>query len=104
MSAILPFLIWGLTASAWMSAVILVRAAFVCPRVGALTERAVVAVVLAIFGSVYSLAVLNSEWAHLVDGGDVVSLLRIAVVVLLLLPVWWSFMYLTNRLGPGGDR
>jgi hypothetical protein len=97
----LPFAIWALTISAWMGAVILVRAAFTKPRVVALTERATVAVGLAIFGTVYSLAVWNTEYARVFDASDVVNIVRAAVVVVLLLPAWWSFLYLTNRLGGG---
>ena len=69
----------------------------------ALTERASVAVGLAIFGTVYSLAVVNTEYVRMFDSSDVVNVVRAAVVVVLLLPAWWSFLYLTDRLG-GGDQ
>jgi hypothetical protein len=102
MTDLLPFAIWALTISAWMSAAVLVRAALIKPRVGALNERATVAVGVAIFGTVYSLVVLNAEVLHVIETSDAVNIVRAAVVVVLLLPVWWTFLYLTHRLGGGG--
>lgn len=94
-------LIWVLTITAWVSALILMRLAR-GSKVGALTERAVIAVGIALFGTAYSLAVVNTELIQILPSETVRDLLRIAVVVLLLLPVYWTILYFTGRLGDNG--
>lgn len=99
MSAVLPSLIVALTVVAAVSAVILVRAAFVKPRIGALTERAILAVVIAVFGAVYATVAINVQLGALfltTDEGR--TLAGIGVVALLAIPAWWTALYLTGRL------
>lgn len=95
--AILPLAVF-----AWMSAAILIIAARRRPNIGALTERAVVAVGIASFGTIYSVVVVNSEVVRLFDLGVAVVVVRLAVVGLLCLPAFWSFAYITGRLGDDG--
>lgn len=98
--ALLPALIVTLTVIAAASAAVLVIAARQRPRIGALTERAAVAVVIALFGAVYSLVAVNTELRSVfltTDEGR--TLVRIMVVVLLAIPAWWTFLYLSGRLG-----
>lgn len=87
----------------WVSAFVLVRAALPRPRIGALTERAIIAVVIALFVTVYALAALNTD-AHFpfFDTDTVRFIVRIFVVILGLLPAWWTFLWLTGRLGESG--
>jgi hypothetical protein len=57
----LPIALVLLTLASWFSTALLVRAAWHRPRIGALTERAVIAVILALFGTACVVLVLNTE-------------------------------------------
>ena len=93
-------LILLLTLFAVGSAVVLVRAAFVKPRIGALAERAAVGVLIAFFGCVYSVVALDTEAGRVVLSTEIArTITRLAVVALLALPSLWSLLYLTGRLG-----
>ena len=99
---LLPALIVALSIVAVGSALILVRATLIRPRIGALTERAAIAVVIALFGAVYSFVALNTELRSAIlttDEGR--TLVRCMVVVLLAIPAWWTWLYLGGRLGGG---
>lgn len=97
--AVLPSVIVLLTVIAVASAVVLVRAAVAKPRIGALTERAGVAVVIALFGVVYSIAAVNTELGSTLFDTDVARLgVRLTVIALLGIPAWWTVLYLTGRL------
>jgi hypothetical protein len=98
-NVVLAVVIVLLTVVAWVSAAILVHASRRRPRVGALTERATVAVVVAIFGTVYSATVTNAEVGGWFDIPTMVLIIRCAVILLLLMPVWWVYLYATRRLG-----
>lgn len=97
----IPAVIWAATILAWVSAVILIRAAHGA-HIGALTERAIAAVAIAIFGTVYSLVVLDAEVLGVLTAADAVMVRRAAVLVLLAVPIWWMVLYLTGRLGDDG--
>ena len=99
----LPLAIWALGVYAWLSAAVLMRAAYRHPRIGALTERAVVAVCIAIFGTIYGAVVFNTEVARFVDVPTAMVVVRLGVVMLLCLPAWWSWRFATGRLG-GNDE
>ena len=89
-----------LAAIATFSALILVRAAFIKPRIGALTERAVIAVIIAILGVVYAAVALDTEAGRVIFSQDWARFaVRFVVVLLLAIPTWWTFLYLTGRLG-----
>ena len=96
---LLPVLIAVLTiVAAVPSAIILVRAAVRRPRVGALMERATAAVVIAAFGVVYTIVAFDTELGLLdLDGARLV--VRLGVVALLCVPVWWTALYLAGKLG-----
>jgi hypothetical protein len=91
-----------LAALAWASAVVLIVASHRRPNIGALTERAAVAVGIALFGTIYSIVVLNNDVWRIFDTGAAVVVVRLAVVGLLTLPAAWSFAYITGRLGDDG--
>jgi hypothetical protein len=103
-SLILAGVIWLLTIYAWGSAAVLIRVARNRPRVGALTERALVATIIAIFGTAYSLILVNSELIHVADTDTAVLFVRCAVIVLLTIPAWWSWMLLSGRLTRTGSE
>ena len=95
---LLPVLIAVLTIVAVPSAIILVRAAVRRPRVGALMERATAAVVIAAFGVVYTIVAFDTELGLLdLDGARLA--VRLGVVALLCVPVWWTALYLAGKLG-----
>jgi len=97
---LLPVLIAVLTIVAVPSAIILVRAAVRRPRVGALMERATAAVVIAAFGVVYTIVAFDTELGRPIldlDGARLV--VRLGVVALLCVPVWWTALYLAGKLG-----
>ena len=97
--ALLPSIIIMLTVVAVASAVVLVRAAIAKPRIGALSERALIAVVIAGFGLIYSTVAINTELGQTLFATDVARLgVRVTVIVLLGIPAWWTFLYLTGRL------
>jgi hypothetical protein len=99
--AVLTGVIWVLTAIAWLSAVILLALAR-RSHVGALTERALIAVAIALFGTVYSIVIYDSSVTDILPFEAARVLLRAVVVLLLLLPVYWTVLYFTGRLGDGG--
>lgn len=93
-------LIGFLTVFAVISAVVLARAAFLKPRIGALTERAVIGALLAFFGVVYTVVALDTELGRVVLTTDLARfVVRCAVVAILSIPTYWTFLYLTGRLG-----
>jgi len=96
---VLALVIIPLAAYAWVSASILVRAARVRPHIAVLTERAIVAVGIAVFGTIYAAVVINAEAGPWLDIDTSVVAVRIGVVVLLSLPAYWSWAYATGRLG-----
>lgn len=99
----LPLVIGLLAGVAWISAAILAHAAWRRPRIGALTERAVIAVVFAILGTFYFLVTVNTTTGYALLPLEAARfVVRLLVVVVLLIPAWWTFLYLSGRLG--GDR
>lgn len=99
----MPATIVVLTIVAWTCAVVLVRAAWGAD-IGALTERAIVAVGIAGFGTVYSLVVTNTELGQPVAHDFTVFAVRLCVIGLLLIPPVWLFLYARRRLGGNGDE
>lgn len=90
----------SLTIASWLSTLLLVDAARHRPRIGVLTERAVLAVILSTFGTVCVVLVLNQD-----TGGSLVALetarfiFRVCLVGFLLIPVWWLWLYFRQALG-----
>jgi hypothetical protein len=100
LAGLLPPALVLLALASWVSTALLLRAAWKRPRIGALTERATIAVVLAIFGSVCVVLVLNTDSGHaLIPVEAALILFRICLLILLLIPTYWLVLYLTNRLG-----
>jgi hypothetical protein len=86
--------------AAWVATAVLVRAAFQRPRIGALTERAVVAFFQSAFGTVCVILVLNTDTNGSILAIEAARILfRVLLLGLLLTPVWWLYLYLSNRLG-----
>lgn len=96
--ALLLLIILPLTAWAWICAYVLACAARRRPGIGTLTERAIVAFGIAAFGSIYSLVALNNETFRVWNTAAAIVVVRLAVIGLLALPVYWSWAYATGRL------
>lgn len=85
--------------SSAISAALLVRAARKRPRIGALTERAFLAVKDALFGIVCVVLVWNTDTSQALLPLEVARILFRGLLFLnLLIPPIWLVLYLTNRL------
>lgn len=82
------------------SALILVRAATARPFVGALIERALIGLLIAVFGLVALGLVLNAETGRsVIDPATASVLFRLSLLALLGIPSLWVWLYRTGRLG-----
>jgi cytochrome c oxidase assembly factor CtaG len=89
-----------LTGCAWLSFLVLGRAALRRPRIGALTERAFIAFVIAALGTVSCLIVMNTDNGHAFFPVEVASLLfRLAIIAVLAVPTLWLALWTTGQLG-----
>jgi len=92
----------ALTIASWASTFLLVRAARRPPHIGALTERAVIAVILSAFGTICVVLVLNTDTGQGFIAVDLARVLfRFSLFAFLLIPCVWLGLYVTNRLGDG---
>jgi hypothetical protein len=90
----------ALTIASWASTFLLVRAAWQRPRIGALTERAVISVILSAFGTVCVFLVINTDSGATFLTLDVArAVFRLCLLAFLLVPVLWLGLYLRNGLG-----
>ena len=97
---LLPMLLTLFAVTSIFSAVILVRAALVKPHIGALVERAILAVLLAVFGVIYSIVALNTELGRILFSSEAARVLvRVMVIIVLGVPTYWTYLLLTGRLG-----
>jgi hypothetical protein len=94
-------ILWLLPPLSWIATVILVRAARKPPRIGALTERAVLALVFAIAVTVYAYVVtLNVELGRpFLDVTATRFVVRALFIAIGLAPLWWLWAYWRGRLG-----
>lgn len=100
----LTALLFALTILAWISFVVLGRAARRPPRIGALTERTIIAAVIAALGTVSCLIVVNTDAGRpLFDANTASLLFRFVILAVLTVPTVWLALWLTGRLGPGGN-
>lgn len=96
-------LLFLLTGLAWTSTLILAYFASRKPRIGALTERTVIAVIISVIGTISCLLVLNTDQGRPYFDRDTASLLfRSAMLLLLLVPTGWLVLFFAGRLGRSG--
>lgn len=88
----------------WLSAIGLVYAASIAsPKVGALTERAILGLIISAFLTVYAFVAYNTESGfEFFPFESTVALLRIAVLGLSMVAPVWLLLWWTGRLGDGG--
>lgn len=91
-----------LTFGAWWSFAVLGRAALQRPRIGALTERAFIAFIIAVLGSVACAIAVNTDSGRpWFDAATASLLFRLAIIAVLAVPTLWLVLWLTGRLGQG---
>lgn len=96
----LAILIYILVPFAWISTGILWHAARMPPRIGALTERATIAAVIAVFLTSIAIIVANTQADRAFFAVDIARIaFRVSVLVLGLVPVGWVILWATGRLG-----
>lgn len=96
----LALMVYALVPFAWFSAGVLWYAARKPPRIGALTERAYIAIVIAVFLSSIAVLVANSEAKSAFLGVEIARIIfRLSVLVLGFVPVAWVLLWATGRLG-----
>ena len=101
---LLSVLVVVLVPFSWISAVILVRAARHKPRIGALTERAAIAIAIAVMVTAGGLLTINRTADHAffpVDAARVVF--SIAIIVVGAVPLAWTWLWVTGGLGEDGQ-
>jgi hypothetical protein len=82
----------------WPVAILLVRLSVQRPRIRSLAERALLAVLIAVVTTVYSLIVLNSADGYaVIDRDSAQAIIRIFFLALGLYPLWWLWAYWTDR-------
>lgn len=102
---LLPAAVVAMTVFAIASAIILVRAAVRRPWIGALVERAIVGAIIAFFGAISALLVLNTETGHeWLDRDTAINLFRVSLLLLLFVPVVWDVLYFFGRLGETDEQ
>jgi hypothetical protein len=99
----LTWLLVVLTLSSWASFVVLGHAALEPPRIGALSERAFIAFIIAVLGSVSCVIVANTDAGQPWFDTQVASLLfRLTILAVLAVPTVWLILWYSGRLGQGG--
>lgn len=100
---VLAALVIVLVPFSWLSAVILWRAARRPPRIGALTERAAIAVAIAVMVTAGGLITLNRSSEHAFFGVDAARVIfSLAIIVVGAVPVAWTALWFFGRLGESG--
>jgi hypothetical protein len=95
-------IIWAEVVFAFMSTLLLLMAAR-REHIGALTERAIVAVVMVIHGAVSAVTIWNNDLGHpFYDAPTGMLMLRLTLAALMAVPVYWTALWFTGRLGDNG--
>ncbi len=101
---VLAALVIILVPFSWLSTFILWRAARPRPRIGALTERAVIAFAIAIMVTAGGLLTLNRTADYPFFGVEVARVIfSLSVVTIGMVPVSWTLMWFFGRLGEGDE-
>lgn len=101
-AAALTPLVYVLTVTSWISAGVLGRAAWIKPRIGALTERTFIAVIIAVLGTVSAVLVYNTDHGRILFAIEVSALVfRLAILAILAVPSIWLIVWIRGGLGEG---
>lgn len=97
---ILTALVFALVPVTWLSTGILVVYAYQRPRIGALTERAVIAVMISLLITASAVLVLNTALGRTLFDADLARIIfRVSLLGIGLVPAAWLVLFLTKRLG-----
>ena len=84
----------------WPVAAILMRASLRRPAIRSLSERAVLAFLIALVTTVYSVIVINSTDGYpVLDRDTAQTVIRLFFLCLGLYPLWWLWSYWSGRFG-----
>lgn len=98
--SILTGLVFVLVPVTWLSTGLLVMFAWQKPRIGALTERAMIAIVISLLITASAILVLNTLSGQALFPAETARLIfRASLLGVGLVPAAWLVMYATNRLG-----
>ena len=82
----------------WPVAIILIRLARIRPTIRALTERAILAVIIAIVTTVYWFIAINTQLGFpVITPTGSMFIIRCTIVTIGLYPLWWLWSYSTGR-------
>lgn len=96
-------IVFILTFLSWVSFVVLGRAAYQRPRIGALTERTFIALVIAVLGTFSCVLALNTDAGRpLLDAATASLIFRLVIIAVLAVPAIWLALWFLGRLGPSG--
>lgn len=85
-----------------ISTVVLARAAVIKPRIGALVERTVIGLVIAVMVVSGALITFNRLTGYSLFPAEVSRVLfLLSLIALALVPIVWLVLWLTGRLGDG---
>lgn len=97
---LLSWLVFALVPITWLSTGILAVFAIQRPRIGALTERAAIALIISLLITASAILVLNTMTGRALFDADAARLIfRISLLGLGLVPVAWLYLFFANRLG-----
>lgn len=95
----LSFAALAFVIASWASTVLLARAAWIKPRIGALTERALIGVMLSSTGTIGLLLRFNAEAGFPLFAIDIARVIFVlSLLWLLVVPTAWLVLYITGRL------
>lgn len=81
----------ALALASWLSTYLLIEEARKAPRIGALTDRAVIGVLLSVMGTAgLVLSIATFDPARFIFAGSFLALV--------VMPSWWLFRFFTGRL------
>lgn len=88
---LLPFLNWLVAAT-------LIRLSIISPSIKALSERAGLAVLIAMVTTIYAFVALNTvSGLTFFDAPTVRTVVRLLIIGIGLYPLWWAWSYYTGR-------
>lgn len=103
--ALLSALVVMLVPFSWVSAVVLIRAARPQPRINVLTERAALAVAIAVMVTAGGIITVNRNADHAFFAVDAARILfSLSLIVIGSFPVAWTLLWVMGRLSePKGE-
>lgn len=100
LEGLLTGLVFALVPVTWLSTGILAVFAVQRPRIGALTERAVIALMISLLITSGAVLALNTVLGRALFDADMARIVfRVSLLGIGLVPAAWLVLFVTNRLG-----